>query len=204
MAKRRYDPDASREDILNAAEQLFATYGYGDVSTSRIAKQAGVSQSQIHYHFKTKRGLWSAVFRHRFTEYFEAQSETLRTKEVEGIERVDLSIRAYFNFFRKNPQFVKLLSRAQLDGIGEKKDEPMPSDLMREGTAVIEQAQRDGLLRDDVKPQFILIGFLSMVAYWFQCREEHLKDSGLTGEPDSYDDSYLEFILKIYLKGISP
>ena len=57
MAKRRYDPDAAREDILDAAERLFAAHGFGDVSTNRISKEAGVSQSQIHYHFETKRKL---------------------------------------------------------------------------------------------------------------------------------------------------
>jgi len=86
LANRRYDPEASREDILHAAERLFAEHGYGDVSTSAIAEAAGVSQSQIHYHFKTKRELWSQVFQLQLAEYFAVQSRMLGTIDVEGVE----------------------------------------------------------------------------------------------------------------------
>jgi len=203
MSKRRYNADATRQDILDAGEQLFADQGFSEVSTNKIAKVAGVSQSQIHYHFKTKRKLWSAVFRRRFEQYFQVQSDTLVQFDVGDTQMMEESIRAYFTFFRRNPLFVKLLGRAQIDQIHED-EEPMCSELHRRGEEMIRKAQKAGILRDDIHPQFIILGFISLVAHWFQSREEYLKKCGLTDEPENYDDQYLEFILKVYLRGISP
>jgi len=202
VAKRRYNPTATREDILDAAERLFAAHGFGDVSTRRVAKEAGVSQSQIHYHFGTKRRLCGAVFERGFGEYSAVQSSVLKKADVKGLDRMAESIRACFGFFRDNPPFVKLLGRIQLEGITDS-GEPMAAELMQGGSKVIAQAQRAGELRADVEPQFILIGFLSLVAYWFQCRGKYLPESGLPGAPEAYDEKYLDFILKVYLRGIA-
>ncbi|RLT93289.1 MAG: TetR/AcrR family transcriptional regulator, partial [Ketobacter sp.] len=53
-------PDA-RERILAAAESLFAVRGFEGVSTTQIAKVAGITQPLIHYHFKNKEALWKAT-----------------------------------------------------------------------------------------------------------------------------------------------
>ena len=50
-----------KESILNAALELFATEGYSSVSTSRIAKAAGVSEGLIFRHFGNKKGLLDAI-----------------------------------------------------------------------------------------------------------------------------------------------
>lgn len=202
MSKRRYDPEAARQDILDAAERLFADRGYGDVSTALIARHAGVSQSQIHYHYATKRKLWETVFHRRFAEYFGVQSSLLSRDDLEGTERIRASIEAYFRFFQQNPRFVKLLARAHLDSDYE--EEPMSALLLSTGAKVIAQAQQAGHVRDDVEPEFVLVGFLSLVAYWFQCRSHYLPGMGLSRAPESYDEAYLEFLFKIYLRGIEP
>jgi len=203
MGKRRYNADATRQDILDAGEQLFADQGFGEVSTSKIAEVAGVSQSQIHYHFKTKRNLWGEVFQRRFEQYFQVQLDTLVEFDVGDMKMMEESIRAYFSFFRQNPLFVKLLGRAQLDNIHED-EEPMCSELNRKGEEMIRKAQIAGTLRDDVSPQFIILGFVSLVAYWFQSRDDYLKKCASTDKLENYDEQYLEFILKVYLRGIVP
>lgn len=50
-----------KEKILHAALELFANDGYNAVSTSRIAKQAGVSEGLIFRHFGNKKGLLQAI-----------------------------------------------------------------------------------------------------------------------------------------------
>jgi len=134
MAKRRYDPRAARQDILDAGERLFADRGFGDVSTATIAREAGVSQSQIHYHFNTKRKLWQQVFERRFAEYFAAQSSLLGQGGPAGTERLESSIRAYFRFFQENPSFTKLLVRGHLEDSD--KEEPMSAQLLSTGARV--------------------------------------------------------------------
>lgn len=50
-----------KENILNAALELFANEGYNAVSTSKIAKVAGVSEGLIFRHFENKKALLDAI-----------------------------------------------------------------------------------------------------------------------------------------------
>jgi len=56
---------SSREDILDAAEAQFARHGFEGASMRSIAEAAGVAQALLHYHFKTKEGLFEAMFARR-------------------------------------------------------------------------------------------------------------------------------------------
>src|SRR5262245_6967472 len=56
-------PDVSVPDrLLEAAKELFAAEGYENVSTSAIARRAGIGESQLIKHFGSKEGLLEAVF----------------------------------------------------------------------------------------------------------------------------------------------
>ena len=50
-----------KEKILQTALQLFAEDGFTKTSTSKIAKQAGVSEGLIFRHFKNKEGLLQSL-----------------------------------------------------------------------------------------------------------------------------------------------
>lgn len=51
----------ARGRILAAARHAFASVGFEGASTREIAKQAGVAQSLLLYHFGSKDALWRAV-----------------------------------------------------------------------------------------------------------------------------------------------
>ncbi len=55
----------SRERVLQAAEQLFASHGYAGTSLRAIMAQAQVDTGAIHYHFRNKLGLLRALFEQR-------------------------------------------------------------------------------------------------------------------------------------------
>lgn len=52
---------SKKEIILETALDLFAKKGYSATSTSKIAKQAGVSEGLIFRHFSNKEGLLNAI-----------------------------------------------------------------------------------------------------------------------------------------------
>ena len=53
--------DTDRRQLLIVARELFAKRAYDQVTTSEIAKNAGVAYGLIAHHFDTKRGLYLAV-----------------------------------------------------------------------------------------------------------------------------------------------
>lgn len=59
---------ATRETILRRAIQEFAAHGYEGTSTSAIARQCGVTQPLIHYHFASKGNLWQEAVDFLFVE----------------------------------------------------------------------------------------------------------------------------------------
>ncbi len=60
--RRRAQADATRRDILDAAQRLFETDGYAVTTMAEIAKEAGVALKTVYLAFQTKSGLLRAVW----------------------------------------------------------------------------------------------------------------------------------------------
>ncbi|WP_036737000.1 TetR/AcrR family transcriptional regulator [Paenibacillus zanthoxyli] len=61
MAKRSYDSERVRQDVLKEAEGLFSRKGYTATSIADISKATGHSKGHIYYHFKSKEELFVAL-----------------------------------------------------------------------------------------------------------------------------------------------
>lgn len=61
--RTRLDAEDRREQILAAAQRLFAKRAYHAVSTSELAAAAGTTRTNLHHHFGTKRALYLEVVR---------------------------------------------------------------------------------------------------------------------------------------------
>ena len=60
---QRLEHDERRRQILACARQLFSERPYAAVSTSEIAREAGVARGLLHHYFGTKRELYLEVVR---------------------------------------------------------------------------------------------------------------------------------------------
>ena len=70
-AKRRYDStrrraqaEATRRDILDAAQRLFERQGYVSTTMEAISAEAGVALKTVYVAFETKSGLLRALWNH--------------------------------------------------------------------------------------------------------------------------------------------
>jgi AcrR family transcriptional regulator len=63
--KEAKDKGEKGENILNAAEELFALRGYDGVTLRAVANQAGVDVALINYYFGSKSQLFDTVFERR-------------------------------------------------------------------------------------------------------------------------------------------
>src|SRR3954464_4139227 len=61
--RRRLEPDARREQILDCAVRLFGERPYASVSTTDIAREAGIARGLLNHYFGTKRDLYLEVVR---------------------------------------------------------------------------------------------------------------------------------------------
>ncbi|GGN30620.1 AcrR family transcriptional regulator [Actinoplanes campanulatus] len=63
MRRRRLEPDARREQILSVAIRHFGSRPYAEVSTTDVARDAGVARGLVNHYFGTKKDLYLAVVR---------------------------------------------------------------------------------------------------------------------------------------------
>lgn len=65
--RRRAQAEATRRDILDAAQRLFESKGYSSTTMAEIAKEAGVALKTVYLAFRTKSGvlrtLWNLLLR---------------------------------------------------------------------------------------------------------------------------------------------
>lgn len=81
---------SKRDDILNAALELFATRGFHGTSMPELAKKAGVGAGTIYRHFASKEALVNALYRHWkmalaqavYTDLPEGLSHRARFREI--------------------------------------------------------------------------------------------------------------------------
>ncbi|MCP4627413.1 MAG: helix-turn-helix transcriptional regulator, partial [bacterium] len=55
---------------LKTAARLFATQGFEATTTIQLAREAGVTEPLIYYHFKGKDDLFTHIIGATFSEYF--------------------------------------------------------------------------------------------------------------------------------------
>jgi AcrR family transcriptional regulator len=100
--------EARREEILDAATELFARYGYSDAVTGALAERLGVGKGTLYRHFPSKRELFLAAA----DRVMRRARETIEASTVgvdDAIEQIVVSIRAFLTFFAAHPEFVELL-----------------------------------------------------------------------------------------------
>lgn len=203
MTTRTRDSEATREAILDAAEEAFLGKGFAETSTASIARSAGVTKSLIHHHFGSKEALWDEVKVRRFSVYSKQQMEMLRQQEASA-ELLRESMKMYFRFLREHPEMVRLMAWMFLEQNDDEECADLDRELTLAGIEKIKQSQERGDLRGDLNPGFILFTFIGIAQHWYQDKRWMLDKIGLSADSEAIDEAYLEDAVKIFFEGVLP
>lgn len=200
-ASTTWDPDATREAIIEAAGELFIEHGFSGVSLSQIARKAKVTKSLIHHHFGAKRELWEAIVGDHMSEYVAAQHKILDEIEAgTGLASIERSLRLYYSFLRRNPAKARMLTWMSVERA---ETPPEICELTERSIQIMRRAQQTGEFRDDVDARFIMQTFLAMVQHWFQHRDLIAqRPSHAVLDNEGEDDAYIEAVIKLLIDGI--
>jgi TetR/AcrR family transcriptional regulator len=108
-----------RNQLLEAALEVFARKGFDGTTTKELAAAAGVTEAIIFRHFPTKQALYTAVLDHHVqsSEWQGWLAEIQRWMEQNNDEEVLRSIaRAILTSYRTDTRYERVLLFAALEG----------------------------------------------------------------------------------------
>jgi len=102
---------SKRDAILKTAARLFAVQGFDGTTTIQIAREAGVTEPLIYYHFKGKDDLFTQIIAATFSEYF-SRIDDLEQDPVSPFGQIQKLIELQYDIAEEMPDEVQLIANA--------------------------------------------------------------------------------------------
>ncbi|WP_157155599.1 MULTISPECIES: TetR/AcrR family transcriptional regulator [unclassified Diaminobutyricimonas] len=111
-APRTARGSATRQKILDAAEQVFAEVGYTEASIVRITEQAGVGQGTFYLYFDSKLQVFEELVEDLNRRVRHAMSEAA-SQATNRLEAERLGFKGFFEFTAKHPALYRVVREAE-------------------------------------------------------------------------------------------
>jgi TetR/AcrR family transcriptional regulator len=119
---RRQQREAlGRDQILDAAEAVFARKGFHDATVKEIATRAEFSVGAVYAFFENKDDLFTQIYRRRGAEFMQGMRDVLAAGESPGRLLHDLAD-FQVGFFRDHANFGRLFLRTSGVNLGDLED----------------------------------------------------------------------------------
>ena len=204
--RRQREREQRKAEIIDAAERLFFSRSYEDVSMDDIAREVELNKATIYLYFKNKETLFATIVL-RGIRILKEKYTVCMENEVPGIAKVVLMGQAYYRFSQEYPDYLRLIhfygterfSRenpyAAEIGKGYGTSRRILADAVREGID-------DGTIRPDLDPfltsMYLMISFmgiLSMENRW----KLAIKAEGFSYE--QFASEFFRFIIPAIVSG---
>ncbi|HTX47621.1 MAG TPA: TetR/AcrR family transcriptional regulator [Solirubrobacteraceae bacterium] len=153
-----------RRLILDAAVRVFARQGFHTCRVSDIADEAGVAYGLVYHYFSSKDQILDTLFLERWDVMLAAIAEA-DASDRSPRERLAAIAGFIIESYRHDPELMKVIivevtraantfGRTHLEKI---------RDAYRGIAAIVERAQREGVFRPEVTPEFAALAFYGLV-----------------------------------------
>jgi AcrR family transcriptional regulator len=105
--RKAREKEELRQEILDAARDLFVELGYESVSMRRIAEKIEYSPTTIYLHFRDKSDLLECICADTFAQLVEILESISRT-ERDPVEALKQGLSAYIDFGLKHPAHYRV------------------------------------------------------------------------------------------------
>ncbi|PQA90657.1 TetR family transcriptional regulator [Chryseobacterium shigense] len=105
---------SKEENILFAAEKLFAEKGFEGTSTREISKAANVNISMISYYFGSKEKLYEKLVEYRMSEGQFFAKDILERTDIDEWQKIEKIVDQFSGRVRHHKCFYRIMQREQL------------------------------------------------------------------------------------------
>lgn len=97
-----------RNEILDAAREMFVAEGYQNVSMRKIADKIGYSATTIYLHFKDKNDLLHQICEESFAQLARNIS-SIQQLSANSMDKLRMGLREYINFGLRHPSHYEVI-----------------------------------------------------------------------------------------------
>jgi AcrR family transcriptional regulator len=152
----------TRDRLIEASIDLFSHHGFDGTSLSAIAKEAGVTQPTLNYHFGTKRELYQDVIRHCGSQWVAAIDVGGDLRDLSKLDSLRVVLRRLGRVIVGQEVVTRLMLQASMHP----KFEGEVEEALRPGvealTALLEELMAAGTLRE-VPPYVFISMFVDVL-----------------------------------------
>ncbi|OPY17515.1 MAG: transcriptional regulator BetI [Methanomethylovorans sp. PtaU1.Bin073] len=170
--RRLREKEQRKTEIIEAAESLFFSRSYEDVSMDEIAREVELNKATIYLYFKNKETLFATIVL-RGIEILKEKYMECMEKQVPGIAKVALMGQAYYQFSQEYPDYLRMIHFYGSERFS--KENPCTAEIGKGyGTCrlilrdAIQEGIDDGTIRADIDPfltsMYLMISFMSILS----------------------------------------
>ncbi len=170
--RRLREKEQRKTEIIEAAESLFFSRSYENVSMDEIAREVELNKATIYLYFKNKETLFATIVL-RGIEILKEKYMECMEKQVPGIAKVALMGQAYYQFSQEYPDYLRMIHFYGSERFS--KENPCTAEIGKGyGTCrlilrdAIQEGIDDGTIRADIDPfltsMYLMISFMSILS----------------------------------------
>ena len=170
--RRKREKEQRKTEIMDAAERLFFSRSYEDVTKDDIAREVELNKATIYLYFKNKEALFATIVV-RGIQILKEKYLECKEKQVSGIIKVALMGQAYYQFSQEYPEYLRLIHFYGSERFSRKN--PYTEEIGKGYGAnrmilqdAIQEGIDDGTIRTDLDPflasMYLMISFMGILS----------------------------------------
>jgi len=169
-----------KQQLLDAAADLFSSRGYANTRIIDICERAGVAKGLFYWYFDTKESLYAEMIRDMRKRLRRVQAEAM-DPGADGVQRIRQAAFASMMYLAAHPRFFAFMSddtrKPALEGVVDEGEAVYAADTER----LIREAQGSGHALDWLDPGLAALGVQSTVGAFSQL----LRDGDGSRDPET-------------------
>jgi len=158
------------ESVLRVAVEVFNERGYDGTSMEDLSKRLGIAKSAIYHHISGKEELLRMALDRALDGWSEA-AEQARRLDAPAVVRLEMLVRGTVAVLEAQLPYVTLLLRVRGNSEVERAALKRRRTFDRLVASLVEEAQEDGDVREDIDPKVaarLLSGMVNSIVEWYR------------------------------------
>lgn len=195
----------TREALLQAATEVFASKGYDGATVKDVAELAGVNVSLVSYHFDGKENLYRECLSRFGTDRLEATQRILQKPQSREDLRVRLRLFAeeFMQFHLRDPQVTKIIHRECTN------DSPLIKDVFmntfakvfQRVEAFLNEGAAAGLIHRGIQTHYLAMAYIGTLVHATRMDGMHEEIFGTSLKDASHREAIIQTLETLLMEG---